>query len=313
MVTPGVGKSSISRALANDLHLNYAIFNAEIDKKQDLEHIIKQAENVDKFIIIIEEVQCMNKNRQNILLRYLENGNLIMFACTTENPYFVVNPSLRSRSNVIKLEQISPVEMLIGLQKLIVNKKLSLTINDVALKLVCQLASGDLRIAINILELCLNLYPKEEITSEIINNIFSSNNLVNFSNGNEHNDLKSALQKSIRGSDVDASLYYFTRLLTSGNYESLLRRMLIIAYEDIGLANPSIIMHVKTAIDSFRQIGLSEGRIPLGLAIVEMCLSEKSNSAYLATVKAHDDVLNGKIYPIPFHLRNINYYSMGKL
>lgn len=134
-----------------------------------------------------------------------------------------------------------------------------LTITNDALLLICQLASGDLRIAINILELCLNLYPTEEITVTIINNLATSANLINFAEGDEHHDLKSALQKSIRGSDVNAALYYFARLLASGDHEALLRRMLIIAYEDIGLANPAIAVHVKTAIDSFRQIGLPEG------------------------------------------------------
>ncbi|WP_374696769.1 replication-associated recombination protein A [Spiroplasma endosymbiont of Polydrusus formosus] len=310
---PGVGKSSIARALANDLQINYAIFNSEIDKKQDLENIIKQARTVERFIIIVEEVHRMNKNRQDILLQYLENGRLIMFACTTENPYFVINPALRSRANIIKLERITPKEMFAGLEKLITNKKLSLTITTDALTLICQLACGDLRIAINILELCLNLYPTEEITPVIIKNIASSANLINFSAGDEHNDLKSALQKSIRGSDVDAALYYFARLLVSGDYEALLRRMQIIVYEDIGLANPAIAGHVKTAIDSFRQIGLPEGRIPLGLAIVEMCLSEKSNSAYLATDQAYEDVLNGKLYPIPHHLRDASYAYDNKL
>ena len=310
---PGVGKSSIARALANDLQLEYAVFNAEIDKKQDLENIIKKAQNVDRFIIIVEEVHRMNKDRQDILLQYLENGHLIMFACTTENPYFVINPALRSRANIIKLERITTDEMLIGLKKLIATKKLALTITTEALELICQLASGDLRIAINILELCLNLYPKEEITTAIITSIAPTANLINFADGDEHHDLKSALQKAIRGSDVDAALYYFARLLASGDHEALLRRMLIIAYEDIGLANPSIAIHVKAAVDSFRQIGLPEGRIPLGLAIVEMCLSEKSNSAYLATDQAYDDVLNGKIYPIPHHLRDTSYASAVKL
>lgn len=248
---PRVGKSSIARALADELQLEYAVFNAEIDKKQDLEKIIKKAKNVHRFIIIIEEIHRMNKDRQDILLQYLEKGHLIMFACTTENPYFVIRPSLRSRANIIKLERITPGEMLIGLKKLIVEKKLFLTIAQEALELICQLANGDLRIAINILELCLNLFPKEEITVEIITNIMPSTNLINFSDSDEHHDLKSALQKSILGSDVDAALNYFARLLSSGDHETLLRRMLITAYEDIGLANPSIAIHVKTAIDSF--------------------------------------------------------------
>lgn len=310
---PGIGKSSLAQALANDLQIEYDIFNATIDKKSKLEQIIQKALNLKKFILIVEEIHRMNKDRQDILLQYLENGHLIMFACTTENPYFVINPSVRSRANIIKLERITIEEMLKGLNKLIINKKLPLNILKDSLLLICQFSNGDLRIAINMLELCLHLYPKEQITTKIIKQISSSANLTNFKNNDEHHNLKSALQKSIRGSDVDAALHYFARLLASGDHEALLRRMLITAYEDIGLANPMIIVHVKTAIDAFRQIGLPEGRIPLGLVIIEMCLSEKSNSAYLATNKAYEDILKGNVFNIPKHLQDTSYNSASKL
>ncbi|MFB0638260.1 replication-associated recombination protein A [Candidatus Phytoplasma solani] len=310
---PGTGKSSMAQALANDLKLEYIIFNAEIDKKTKLEKIIESASLNSNLILIVEEIHRMNKDRQDILLQYLENGHLIMFACTTENPYFVINPAIRSRANIIKLERITALQMATGLQKIIINKKLPLTIKTEALMLICQLSSGDLRIAINTLELCLKLYPEKEINNTIVNNFFPFANLVNFKDADEHHNLKSALQKSIRGSDVDAALHYFVRLLLSGDHEALLRRMLITAYEDVGLANPAVILHVKTAIDAFRQIGLPEGRIPLGLAIVEMCLSEKSNSAYLATNQAYKDVLNGKVPPIPSHLHDTSYASAKKL
>ncbi|UZQ29288.1 MAG: hypothetical protein OHM57_08220 [Spiroplasma phoeniceum] len=158
--------------------------------KKDLEKIIKQAANFERFIIIVEEVHRMNKDRQDILLQYLENGHLIMLACTTENPYFVINPALRSRANIIKLERTTVDEMLTGLQKIITKQKLPLAITNDALLLICHLASGDLWIAINILELCLNLYPTEEITTIIINNIAPTANLINFAEGDKHHDLK---------------------------------------------------------------------------------------------------------------------------
>lgn len=169
---PGTGKSSMAQALANDLKLEYIIFNAEIDKKTKLEKIIESASLNSNLILIVEEIHRMNKDRQDILLQYLENGHLIMFACTTENPYFVINPAIRSRANIIKLERITALQMATGLQKIIINKKLPLTIKTEALMLICQLSSGDLRIAINTLELCLKLYPEKEINNTIVNNFF---------------------------------------------------------------------------------------------------------------------------------------------
>lgn len=210
----------------------------------------------------------MNKDKQDLLLQYLEHGNLIMFACTTENPFFVINPAIRSRANIFRLERIDEENMFTGLKLSLSKHQLNLDIIDNALKLVCRIVNGDLRVAINILELAVNLYIHETVKEETINSIFFSSNLVNVHYGDEHYDLLSALKKSIRGSDVDASLYYFARLLAGGDYETLMRRILVIAYEDVGLANPAVAVHVKTAIDSFRQVGMPEGVITLGVVIV---------------------------------------------
>ena len=203
--------------------------------------------------------------------------------------------------------------MLVGLKKIIKKNKLDIEIEEKSWKLIPQIANGDLRIALNIIDLAINLYPKQLITPEIINTL-SSNNLVNDANGDEHYDLLSALQKSIRGSDVDASLHYLARLLAGGDFQSLLRRLLIIAYEDVGLANPIIGVKVKTAVDTFLQIGMPEGIIPLGLVVSEMALSEKSNSTYLAIKQAMIDInKTGQAFPIPKHLRDASYASAKKL
>ncbi|WP_338987988.1 replication-associated recombination protein A [Spiroplasma endosymbiont of Dasysyrphus albostriatus] len=302
---PGTGKTTIAQALANDLKCEFGVFNAAIDKKENLEKLIKIAQNTKPYIIIIEEIQRMNRDRQDLLLQYLEHGNFILMACTTENPYFVINPALRSRCLLLELKPISNEEMLLGLKKIITNNSFfNFNISDEILEKICNLATGDLRIAINILEILIKLYPNEIITIDIINAIMPKASNWNAKEGNEHHDLKSALQKSIRGSDVNAALHYLARLLATGDYESLLRRMLIIVYEDIGLANPALAIRVKTAIDTFRQIGMPEGIIPLGLVVIEMALSEKSNSANLAVQKAYSDVLQGKIYPIPDYLKH---------
>lgn len=302
---PGVGKTTIARVLVNDLQCEFGIFNAAIDKKEELEKLIKIAKNTKSYIIIIEEIQRMNRDRQDILLHYLEDGIFTLIACTTENPYFVVNRALRSRCLLLELKPISNEEMFVGLKKMITNNSIfNFKITDKILKLICNLATGDLRIAINILEILMKLYPHEVITIDIINAIIPKASSWNTKTGDEHHDLKSALQKSIRGSDVSAALHYLARLLANGDYEALLRRILIIVYEDIGLANPALGTRVKSAVETFRQIGMPEGLIPLGLVVIEMALSEKSNSANLAVQKAYHDVLQGKIYPIPYYLKN---------
>lgn len=234
-------------------------------------------------------------------------------ACTTENPYFVINRALRSRCLLLELKPINNEEMQEGLQKLIVkNKALDFTISNQLLERICVLSSGDLRLAINILELLMKLYPKEIITLGIINAIMPQVSSWNAKQTTEHHDLKSTLQKSIRGSDVNAALYYLSRLLVSGDYEAFLRRMLIIVYEDIGLANPSLGVRVNSAIQTFRQVGMPEGLIPLGLVVIEMALSEKSNSANLTTQAAYKDVLQGEIYPIPDYLKHSRAKSLKK-
>lgn len=310
---PGTGKTSLAQVLAQELKIPFTIFNAATDKKQDLEKIIALAKKEKNYLLIIEEIQRMNRDRQDLLLQYLEQGTFTLIACTSENPYFVVNPALRSRCLIIELKPISNEEMFVGLQRVIKEHKLfTLDITDEALKMICNLASGDLRVAINILELTNNLYPKTKIDIKLISNIVPKASSWNFKEGNEHHDLKSVLQKSIRGSDVDAAIYYLARLLASGDYEALLRRLLIIAYEDIALANPTICLRVQGAIAAFRQIGMPEGIIPLGLAVVEMALSEKSNSTNEAIQKAYQDVLEGKIYSIPDYLRSSASFSKKK-
>lgn len=301
---PGTGKTSLAQVLAQELKMPFTVFNAALDKKQDLEKIFVAAKAEKNYLLIIEEIHRMNRDRQDLLLQHLEQGTFTLIACTTENPYFIVNPALRSRCLLVELKPISDQAMFVGLKKVLKEKQLfKIDITDEALEIICHVASGDLRGAINLLELTNNLFPKTKIDAKLISTIVPKASAWNFKEGDEHHDLKSALQKSIRGSDVDAAIYYLARLLASGDYEALLRRLLIIAYEDVGLANPAICLRVQGAISAFRQIGMPEGVIPLGLAVVEMALSEKSNSANQAIQKAYQDVLAGKIYSIPNYLK----------
>ncbi|PPE05206.1 replication-associated recombination protein A [Williamsoniiplasma lucivorax] len=310
---PGTGKTSFALALAKDLKIDHDLFNASYDKKEKLTKIISQLNNDKHFILIVDEVHRMNKDKQDLLLEHMEKGNLTVFFTTTENPFFVINPSIRSRATIIKVEPITAQEMFSFFKNLIAQNRLAINITDDALNYLCQIASGDLRSAINNLEIFINLYADQEITLDFITNVMPLAQIRGAGYGDEFHDLKSALQKSIRGSDVDAALYYFARLASIGDFESLMRRMVVMAYEDIGLANPNVPTHVLQAVHAFREIGYPEGIIPLGLAIVEMSLSEKSNSAYLAVNQAMQDVQNGMIYNIPPHLKDTHYQSAHKL
>ncbi|AVN63785.1 AAA family ATPase [Mesoplasma florum] len=309
----GVGKTSFAIALANDLNIEYDLFNASYDKKENLTKIIDKAINKERFILIIDEIHRLNRDKQDILLNFMESGNVYLFATTTENPFFTINPAIRSRATILELKRVSHDESFAFVNKLIKDKKVDINIKPESLKYLCELNSGDIRSLLNNIELFHNLYIGEEITIDLISSIISQGKNPSGATGDDFHDLKSALQKSVRGSDVDASLHYFSRLLSIGDYETLMRRMVIMAYEDIGLANPSLPPRVMQACDAFRQIGMPEGIIPLGLVIIEMALSQKSNSALMASGKAFEDVKNGMAYEVPPHLKDNHYKSAVKL
>ncbi|ATZ20933.1 replication-associated recombination protein A [Mesoplasma coleopterae] len=309
----GVGKTSFAIALANDLKIEYDLFNASYDKKENLTKIIDKAINKERFILIIDEIHRLNRDKQDILLNFMENGNVYLFATTTENPFFTINPAIRSRATILELKRINHEDSFNFVNKLISDKKIDINIKPESLKYLCELNSGDIRSLLNNIELFDSLYKGEEITIDLISTIISQGKNPSGAAGDDFHDLKSALQKSVRGSDVDASLHYFSRLLSIGDYETLMRRMIIMAYEDIGLANPTLPPRVVQACDAFRQIGMPEGIIPLGLVIIEMALSQKSNSALMASGKAFEDVKNGMAYDVPSHLKDNHYKSAIKL
>ncbi|AVN60410.1 AAA family ATPase [Mesoplasma entomophilum] len=309
----GVGKTSFAIALANDLKIEYDLFNASYDKKENLTKIIDKAINKERFILIIDEIHRLNRDKQDILLNFMESGNVYLFATTTENPFFTINPAIRSRATILELKRVNHEDSFNFVNKLISDKKIDINIKSESLKYLCELNSGDIRSLLNNIELFDSLYKGEEITMDLISTIISQGKNPSGAAGDDFHDLKSALQKSVRGSDVDASLHYFSRLLSIGDYETLMRRMIIMAYEDIGLANPTLPPRVMQACDAFRQIGMPEGIIPLGLVIIEMALSQKSNSALMASSKAFEDVKNGMAYDVPSHLKDNNYKSAIKL
>ncbi|WP_338970678.1 replication-associated recombination protein A [Spiroplasma endosymbiont of Labia minor] len=310
---PGTGKTTIALALAHDLNIEYAEFNAAIDKKEKLTKILTNAVDFDRYIIIVDEIHRMNKDKQNILLKYLELDNIFMFATTTENPFFTVNPAIRSRCTILELLPLKTQDIKELITKLTIKYHNELNVDLETINYLAEISNGDLRSAIKKIELLLNLYSNQKIDLNFMKKTFPFAMVSGTVNSDEFHDLKSALQKSVRGSDVNASLHYFSRLLVIGDYETLMRRMLIMAYEDIGMANPAIPARVVQATNAFRVIGMPEGIIPLGLAIVEMATSPKSNSAVLATERAYNDVMTGDVYKMPKYLQDNHYKSAVKI
>lgn len=309
---PGIGKTSMAISLANDLNLEYICFNAANDKKDKLLKIVENSKN-KKIVLLIDEIHRMNRNIQDFLLEFIESREITVFLTTTENPFFVINPAIRSRCTIMKLNNITLEEMQDGLVKILKNNHIDLQFEKDAFEHLCNYANGDLRVAINAIEIIFNLYKDQKIDVEIINAIFNKSYIRGSGFGDEFHDLKSALQKSIRGSDVNAALHYWSRLMELGDYETLMRRMIITAYEDVGLANPAIATRVYQACEVFRKVGMPEGRLVLGMAIIEMALSEKSNSSYLAINEALDDVAKGNTPPIPNFLRDTSYKNAKEL
>lgn len=309
---PGTGKTSLAIAICNTLKINYVLFNPTINKKNDLEKIIlNNIKNDDYFVIIIDEFHRLNRDKQDILLSFLEKGNLIIFATTTENPFFVINPAVRSRCQIIQLKQLSKKEIIIGLEK--IAKKLEIKISIDALEVISCNTDGDLRKAINTLDLIHTLYKEVEITKEILDTIAPLTSSLSAKYGDEFYDIQSAFHKSLRGSDPDAAIYYLARLIKSGDLISISRRMIASAYEDIGLANPTLIARVVIATEAAIRVGFPEANQILSTTVIEMCLSPKSNSAYSAISKALLSLDNGEIYRVPNHLRDNHYKSHTKL
>ena len=299
---PGIGKTSIACAIAKEINKPYRMLNATINNKQDFDIVIEEAKMHGEMIIIMDEIHRLNKDKQDLLLPYIENGLIILIGMTTSNPYYKINPAIRSRCQIFELKELSNEDIKKGLEK--ASKYLKeIKIDNDALNAIIRLSSGDLRSAINLLEIAYYGTKDKHVTLEAIENINSK--AIFFSDANEdgHYDVLSGLQKSIRGSDVNASLHYLARLIITGDLDSIYRRLSVIAYEDIGLANPSIGPKLMAAIHASELVGLPEARIPLGTIVTEMALSPKSNSAHTALDEALADIEKGNTGNLPKHIK----------
>ena len=302
---PGTGKTSIATALVKDLKCNYRFLNATLNNKKDLEIVIEEAKMLDGMVLIMDEIHRMNKDKQDLLLPCLESGLLTLIGMTTSNPYHKINPAIRSRCQIFKLEPLTNKDILEGLKKGLKSNELKdIDINQNTLEYIASISGGDLRFAINLLEVSYYFNDEHKVTIDIIKNICNKPNFFHDKNESGHYDVLSGLQKSIRGSDADAALHYLARLLIAEDLDSIYRRLSVICYEDIGLANPSLGPKLDSAINASERVGLPEAKIILANIVIEMALSPKSNTAYLAIAKAVQDIETKNVGDIPKHLKS---------
>lgn len=301
---PGIGKTSIANALVNDLGVRYRFLNATVNTKKDLDVVIEEAKLYGEIVLIMDEIHRLNKDKQDILLPQLESGLITLIGMTTSNPYHAINPAIRSRCQLFELIPLDTSDIVCGLKKAILHPDLEgIIIDDKTINLIATLSGTDLRYAYNLLEIAYYSTDSKIVDETRIKSINNKPVFFSDKDGDGHYDVLSGLQKSIRGSDVDAALHYLGRLVMEGDLESIYRRLSVIAYEDIGLANPAIGPRLEAAINACERVGLPEGRIPLGTIVCEMALSPKSNTGHVAFDKALADIENGNCGNLPKHLK----------
>src|SRR5690606_5263080 len=308
---------------ANSLGLRYKLLNAAIDKKKDMEIAVEEAKMSGQLIVILDEVHRLDKAKQDFLLPHLESNLITLIGCTTSNPYHAINPAIRSRCHIFELHPVEKDEIIQALERAVHDEKnglgkLSLDVEEKALEHFALSANGDIRSALNGLELAAYSTPKDEnglirIDLKSAEASMQKKSLTYDKDGDGHYDVLSAFQKSIRGSDVNAALHYLGRLIEAGDLISIARRLLVIAYEDIGLANPQAGPRVLSAVETAERIGFPEARIPLANAVIELCLSPKSNSAITAIDDALADIRAGKSGEVPLHLKDAHYKGAAAL
>ena len=320
---PGTGKTSIASAIAGSTKYAFRILNAATDSKKDLQIVAEEAKMSGTVVLLLDEIHRLDKTKQDFLLPHLESGRIVLIGATTENPYLSILPAVRSRTQIFEVKPLSEDDMKTAIQRALTDKERGLgnfdaVLDDEAERQLVYATNGDLRSALNGLELAVkSTAPSEDgkvhITLPIVEETVQRKALTADKDGDGHYDVISALQKSIRGSDTDAALHYLARLIEAGDLPIIARRLRVIAYEDIGLANPAVAARAVTAIEAAEKLGFPEARIPLANATIELALSPKSNSAYTAIDAALADVRKGGTGDVPDHLRDAHYKGAEKL
>lgn len=320
---PGTGKTSIASAIAGSTKYAFRTLNAATDTKKDLQIVVEEAKMSGTVILLLDEIHRLDKVKQDFLLPHLESGRLILIGATTENPYININPAIRSRTQIFEVKPLSEKDIQSGIRQALTdterglgNQKVELT--EEAILHLTRATNGDLRSALNGLELAVqSTEPDEEgqitITLEIVEECVQRKALTHDKDGDAHYDVISAFQKSIRGSDVDAALHYLGRLVEAGELAIICRRLMVTAYEDIGLGNPAAAARTVSAVQAAEKLGFPEARIPLADAVIDLCLSPKSNSGITAIDAALADIRQGSVGEVPDHLRDAHYQGAKEL
>lgn len=313
----GVGKTTVAKIIASQTGKKLCYLNATTASTSDIKEIIGEIGTMEAacgILLYLDEIQYFNKKQQQILLSYIENGDITLIASTTENPYFYVYNAILSRSTVFEFKTLSTDDIAVVLKRalgiLCQENGKKIAADDENINKIARAAAGDVRRALNMLELCVMLTINDDlpiISDDTIEQILLGNSVRYDREGDEHYDIISAYQKSMRGSDPDAAIYYLARLLAAGDLPSACRRLLVCANEDVGLAYPQIIPIVKAAVDTAMTVGLPEARLPLANAVILVAASPKSNSAHDAINAAMADVERGIGGDIPRHLQNKHF------
>lgn len=301
---PGTGKTTLATVLANEMKLPYRLFNAVTGNKKELDIIFAEAKLYPGMVLIVDEVHRLNKDKQDLLLPYVENGMITLIGATTSNPYHAINPAIRSRCHLFEVKKLQQTDIEQAIEKAIQSEKglnNSVKIEEDAKAIIARQSGGDIRYALNILEICA-IASDGIITQDVVNQYSQIPNMGIDKDGDGYYDVLSGFQKSIRGSDVDAALYYLALMIQANDMDSIERRLLVTAYEDVGLGNPAAVARCVQAIDAAKRVGFPEGRIPLALAVIDLALSPKSKSAETAIDQAMQAVYKYG-YHIPDYLR----------
>lgn len=320
---PGTGKTSIASAIAGSTKYAFRMLNAATDGKKELQIVAEEAKMSGTVVLLLDEIHRLDKVKQDFLLPLLESGAIILIGATTENPYININPAIRSRTQIFEVYPLTPEDIETAIDRALADEsnglgKIKVNLDENARHHLASATNGDLRSALNALELAVQSTDPDNdktvhITLPVVEECLQRKALSADKDGDAHYDVISAFQKSIRGSDTNAALHYMSRLIAAGDLTIICRRLLVIAYEDIGLANPPATAHTVSAVTAAQQLGLPEGRIPLADAVIELCLSPKSDSGISAVDSALADVNAGKSGDIPAHLKDAHYKGAAKL
>lgn len=317
---PGTGKTTLANIMANYSDKKFYKLNATTASVKDIQEITNSLDNLLNYngvVIYIDELQHFSKKQQQALLEFIENGRVTLIASTTENPYFAIHKAILSRCNIFQFQSLKLEEILEGLEKAIkklVNEGIEVHYTIEALKYIADISQGDYRKAYNVLELCINsqLSKTKKITVEYIEELNQSHIRADAS-GDEYYNFLSALQKSIRGSDPDAAVHYLARLIKSGNLQAIIRRISIIAAEDIGLAHPNALSVVNSGIELALKVGFPEASLILSELVIYLATLPKSNSAYKAISMALSDLDMRNVGDVPNHLKDAHYSGAKNL